>query len=63
MPRETIKQILMRRDDLTHEQADQAIQAAKDDLEYLIAGGYFNDAERICEDHFGLEPDYLDELL
>lgn len=59
---ETIKQILMRRDGLTSEQADQAIMEAKEELMLLLDD---NDpcAYDICQDHFGLEPDYIMELL
>jgi len=58
---ETIKQILMRRDGMSAEEADELIREAKDDLdEQLYRGEYPFD---ICQEYFGLEPDYLDELL
>ena len=58
---ETIKQVLMRRDGMSAEEADELIQEAKDDLdEQLRHGEYPFD---ICQEYFGLEPDYLDELL
>jgi hypothetical protein len=58
---ETIKQILMRRDGMSAEAADGLILQAKDDMdERLIRGENIYD---ICEEWFGLEPDYLFELI
>lgn len=59
---ETIKEILMRRDGMTAEDADELIQEAKDDLLERIEDGD-DTAHDICEEYFGLEPDYLMELL
>jgi len=58
----SIKEVLMRRDKMTEADADELIADAKEDFEELIANGELNAAERICEDWFGLEPDYLTEL-
>jgi predicted RNase H-like HicB family nuclease len=60
---ETIKEILMRRDGNTSEEADERIEEALDELQIYIEEGNIFDAEYICEDHFGLEPDYLMELI
>jgi len=57
----SIKSILMRRDDMSAEEADQLIAEAKADLEERIANGEMPDD--ICEEWFGLEPDYIFELL
>ena len=56
----TIKSILMKRDEMTEEEADEAIEDAKEDLYNRMAEGEmpFN----ICEEHFQLEMDYIDEL-
>ena len=54
---ETIKQILMRRDGLSDDEADEQIEYAKE----RIADG--EDPEEVCYDEFGLEPDYVFELL
>jgi hypothetical protein len=57
----TIKEILMHRDSISAEEADEIIAIAKEDLaERLEAGEMPFD---ICEEHFGLEPDYIDELM
>ena len=55
---ESIKQILMRRDNLTSEEADRQIDSAREAFY-----GYLDSADNVCQEYFGLEPDYLDELL
>lgn len=57
----SIKKVLMERDGLTSDEADKLINQAKEDLEDRLALGDmpFN----ICEEYFGLEPDYLDDLI
>lgn len=58
---ESIKEVLMRRDGMSMEDAEGLIKQAADDLmERLEAGEY---PEDICEEWFGLEPDYIFELL
>lgn len=61
--RESIKEVLMRRDGMTASEAHDAIKEAKEDLQELIEDGLFMEAEDICRDHFGLEPDYIMDLL
>ena len=60
---DTIKQVLMRRDKLTAEEADEQIEEAKEALEEYLKTGDFMAAEDICQEFFGLEPDYLMELM
>ena len=60
---DTIKQVLMTRDNMTAHDAETLISEAKAELELLIAQGSYIEAENICQDYFGLEPDYLMELL
>jgi len=57
---ETIKDVLMRRDGLSEEDALAEVAAARQDLFDRLKRGEmpFN----LCEEWFGLEPDYLDEL-
>ena len=57
----TIKEILMRRDGMSAEAADELIIQAKDDLDERLIHG--EPADDICEEWFGLEPDYLLELI
>jgi len=58
---ESIKDILMERDGMTAADADNLIDDARADLaKRLDAGEMPHD---ICEEWFGLEPDYFFELL
>lgn len=63
MRNETIKEILIRRDGVTPEEAEDLIQSAKVELEDYLFEGDMEAAENICQEYFGLEPDYLMELL
>ena len=58
---ETIKQVLMRRDNMSEEAAEELILQAKDDLDERLINGETPD--NICEEWFGLEPDYIFDLL
>ena len=60
---ETLKQVLMRRDGLTSQEADEAIQEAHEALRSYLEDGDMEAAENVCEEFFGLEPDYIFELL
>lgn len=60
---ESIKEVLMRRDKMTAEEADKLINEAKADLENRIENGYIMSAFDICEEYFGLEEDYIPELM
>ncbi len=62
MPTETIKQILMRRDSLSAEDADNLIAEAREDFYAQLEHG-IPDESQICMDWFGLEPDYIMELI
>lgn len=57
MSTETIKQVLMRRDGLSADEADEMVAYAKE----LVADG--EDPEEVCYEEFSLEPDYMFELL
>lgn len=54
---ESIKDILIRRDGMTSSQAEEMIQDAKEEIFF---GG---DPEEILLNNFGLEPDYIFELI
>jgi len=60
---ESIKQVLMRRDGMESHEADSLIEEAKETLQAYIEEGDLFGAEDICNEYFGLEPDYLMELL
>lgn len=59
----TIKQVLMERDGMTAEEADELIENAKAQLQEYLEEGDFAGYENICEEFFGLEPDFLNELI
>jgi len=58
-----IKQTIMNRDGITAEEADDLIDQAKQTLNSYIDEGNHGAAHDICEEFFGLEPDYIDELM
>jgi hypothetical protein len=62
--RKPIVETLMKRDGITRSEAEAIKRDAKAELEEILEnGGGLEEAYDICYDHFGLEPDYLDELL
>lgn len=62
--RKSLKHTIMERDGIDEDEADDRIEKAISELdEVLEEGGDSFEAERVIEDHFGLEPDYLDDLL
>lgn len=58
--RKSIVEVLMDRDGYSKEEASELVEEARTELhERLAKGGMPFD---LCEEYFGLEPDYLDEL-
>ena len=57
-----LKLVLMKRDEITSDEADDLIKAAREELFELIDQGEIEEAENICEYHFGLEADYIMDL-
>ena len=53
----------MDRDKLNKEEAEDLISEAKEALQEYLLQGNLNNAEDICAEYFGLEPDYLEELI
>ena len=58
-----IKRVLMKRDEITSDEADDLFNAARAELFELIDQGEIEEAENICENHFGLEADYISDLM
>ena len=58
---ETIKDVIMKRDGLTEDEADDLIADAQEDFWERLA----NDEMPfdLCDDWFGLEPDYIEDLI
>lgn len=63
MENETIKQILIRRDGMTPNEASDLIAEAIETLNEYLNNNDMDAAHDICAEYFGLEPDYLDELI
>jgi len=58
-----IKNVLMKRDNMSEKEAENLIQDAKEQLEEYLEFDDICSAENICEEFFGLELDYIDELI
>jgi hypothetical protein len=63
MLNETIKDVLMRRDKMTSEEADDLIRESIEDLSTRLTAGELVDETDFAAEWFGLEPDYLWELI
>jgi len=62
--RQSIKEVLMERDGLEEEEALELIQSATVELMSIVEnGGTVVEAEDFIREEFGLEPDYLDDLI
>ena len=61
MAQESIKDVLIRRDGMSERDARVLINQAKEDLMQRLDGGDL--PFDICEEWFGLEADYIDELI
>ena len=58
-----IRDILVERDGITKEEADEIILEAREMLTEYLEEGDVESAANICEEYFALEQDYLLELL
>ena len=59
----TIKEVLMQRDNMLEDDAIALIDEAKDAVQEYLENGEMESAEEVCMEYFGLEPDYLMELI
>ena len=60
---ESIKQILIRRDNMSDAEAEDLIAEAREAFDQYLDDGDQDSAENVCNEFFNLELDYLDELL
>ena len=58
-----LKSVLMKRDNISSEEADELIKDARITLDHYIDTGDTEAAHNICEEFFGLEPDYIFDLM
>ena len=56
-----IKEVLMKRDGISEDEAEDLIQDCREDLNQRLEDGEI--PMDICSEWFGLEPDYIDELI
>lgn len=61
VPRKTIKQILINRDNMSECEAENLIDDARENFNNRLTDGQM--PSDICSEWFGLEEDYLDELV
>ncbi len=61
--RKSLKETIMARDGHTSEEADSLIKEATDALFEYIEVSDNDSAENVCEEYFGLEPDYVEDLI
>jgi hypothetical protein len=61
--RKDIKTVLMERDNMTHDEAEDLINEAMDDFSERLLHGDISSAYDICMVTFGLEPDYLEDMI
>lgn len=59
----SVKQILMDRDGMTAEEADELIEAVREDISFAASTNDFELAEDIMYGDLGLEMDYIFEFL
>ena len=59
----SIKEILMQRDNLSEKEAQELVEQARDQMHMYLQQGDMDSAYHICEEYFGLEPDYLMQLM
>jgi hypothetical protein len=60
---ETIAQVLMRRDGMDKSEAEAMVEQAKEELHQMLEDGELVDDSDFMADWFGLEPDYIFELI
>ena len=60
---DSLKRTLMISEGLTSREAEEKMAEARDQLNSYLANGDLISAEDICEEFFGLEPDYLFDLI
>lgn len=59
---ETLLQTIMRRDNLTENEANEVINEVREIMQDAIDQGNFMEAEEIFQSELGIEPDYIMDL-
>lgn len=63
MSRSSLKQTLMRRDKISSNEADILVEEAQEAFNEYLAESDFESAYNVCAEYFGLEPDFIDDLM
>jgi len=58
-----VVEILMRRDGITQNEAENLVDECREEMEQAIAYGRYFEAEDILASYLGLEPDYVFDIL
>ena len=59
-----VLKVLMNRDGMCKEEAIKCIQLFNEEFQQTLQSGCsYDDAMQLMEDHFGLEPDYLEDFI
>ena len=58
-----IVKILMQRDEMSKEEAQELLQETRDAMMAAIDAGDFFEVEDIMADYLGLEPDYIFDII
>ena len=59
----TLKQTIMEKDGISSKEADKQIANAKEAIQEYLEYGDTESAHDVCMEFFGLEPDYLMDLI
>lgn len=63
MANETMKEVLMRRDNMSELEADNYLEETMDEIRAAIADGDLDEVEDIMLHDVGLEMDYLEDMM
>ena len=63
MDTEKIIRMIMKRDELTHDEAAEIVNEARDAILKAATNDDYNEAENIMYDELGLEMDYILDLI
>ena len=58
-----IVKILMQRDEMSKEEAEELLQETREAMMEAIDAGHYIEAEDIMVDYLGLEPDYIFDII
>lgn len=58
-----LKKVIMKKYDWNEQEADSSINEARTTLQEYLSEGDQESAYNICEEYFGLEPDYIMDLM